>query len=188
MYKDSQEKVEKEITDSIRAIRSIEYTVIPRLIAGNIIEVESEKDELKKMLDVKSGIDYFREDEHGLQGIASRVQFVYKYNTFTIRTERESGNTTELEKRLYAIEHGYLYPEFTLQAYFDNSINLKIYSIAIIKTIDLFEYYRIHHEEFRENESNAKFKYIEWERLKEKNLNIKIYFEADKNNYIDIPF
>ena len=85
MYKDSQEKVIKEITDSVRAIRSIEYTAIPKLISGNIIEVEANKDELRKMLDIEAGIDYFREDGHGLQGIASRVQFAYKKNTFTIR-------------------------------------------------------------------------------------------------------
>jgi hypothetical protein len=188
METDSQEKVKKDIKDTVRAIRSIENHVIPKLISGTIIEVESEKDELKKTLDVKSGIDYFREDQYGLQGIASRVQFGYIKNTFTIRTERESGNTTELEKRIYAIIYRYLYPEFTWQAYFDNSTDLKLYSIAIIKTIDLFGYYLTHPKEFKENESNAKFIYIEWERLKEKNLRIKIYEEAKKDFYIDTPF
>lgn len=186
MQTDSQEKVIKEITNSVRAIRSIEYTAIPKLISGNIIEVEAEKDDLRKMLDREAGIDYFREDGHGLQGIASRVQFAYTLDTFTIRTERESGNTTELEKRLYAIEHDYLYPEFTLQAYFNNSINLKLYSIAIIKTVDLFEYYKMYPNRFKERESNAKFIFIEWEYLK--NLRIKIYREAEKENYNEIPF
>lgn len=186
MYTDSQNKVVEDIRESNKAIIKLKNTILPRLISGRIISVESQEDEVKKLLDIEAGIDYLRYDKHGLQGIASRIQYKYTANTFTIRTERESGNKTELEKRLYAIENDYLYPEFTLQAYFDNSIDLNLYSVAIIKTVDLFNYYKTNEDDFGKSASNAKFIYIHWEKLR--HLQIKIYKEYEKEKYNEEPF
>jgi len=186
MYTDSQKEVNKDITDSAKAFDKIKDTIIPLLISGKIIPIESQENDLKKLLDLEAGIDYFRKDKHGLQGIAWRAQFGFTCNTFTIRTERESGNKTELEKRLYAIENDYIYPEFTIQAYFDNKINLNLYSIAIIKTVDLFNFYKDHNTLFGNGRSNADFIFIWWGHLKD--LQIKVYEEFKKDNYYEVPF
>ena len=186
MHTDSRERVKEDITDSAKAFNKIKNTVIPLLISGEIISVEAQENEIKKLLDFEAGIDYLRKDKHGLQGIAWRAQFNYTCNTFTIRTERESGNKTELEKRLYAIENEYIYPEFTIHAYFDNEINLNLYSVAIIKTVDLFDFYKKNKGMFGIGKSNAEFIFIWWGHLKD--LQIKIYKEAEKEKYNEIPF
>ena len=68
---------------------------------------------------------------------------------------------TEYEKRKEQIKNGYIYPYYTLQAYFDNRIDLNLLSICIIKTTDLYDEI--------ENNINVKtrtsdniFKYILW--------------------------
>jgi len=186
MYTNSQKEVNKDITNSAKAFNKIKDSIIPLLISGKIIPVEAQDSDLKKLLDIEAGIDYFRKDKHGLQGIAWRAQFEYTCNTFTIRTERESGNKTELEKRLYAIKNDYIYPEFTIQAYFDNIIDCNLYSIAIIKTVDLFKFYTEHSIMFGVGRSNADFIFIWWGHLKD--LQIKVYKESEKENYNEEPF
>lgn len=132
-----------DLSDSVEALDSIKDTVLPKLISGKIHTVECTDNEILMLLDQKSGVDYIRENETGLQGIAARVQWVgnlQPYNTFTIRKERKSGSQTEFEKRIQQIEQGYFYPAFTLQAYFDDRFWNELKSIAIIDTKRLYEY------------------------------------------------
>jgi len=177
----------QDLQYSIDAIEKIRLSVLPKLISGNILNNQIPDNEINKFLDRDSGFDYFRENEHGLQGIASRVQFDDCFNSFTIRLERDSGNKTEFEKRNYSIEHGYMYPEFTMQSYFDNRTDFNLISIAIIKTIDLFNHYKLFKEDFITKASkNATFLSVHWNYLK--NLRIKVYKEAEKENYSEEPF
>lgn len=158
----------KDLNDSIIALESIKYTILPKLINGTIHTIENSDNEIFLKMDSLSGIDYIREDKNGLQGIAARVQWGYNFDTFTIRTERHTQSKTELEKRLYQIENGYFYPAFTLQAYFNNRNENKLLSIAIIKTIDLYNLYKNNFELFEFNKSDNQFAFIKW--LKIKNL------------------
>lgn len=161
-----------DLSDSVIALESIKYTILPKLISGRIHTIENQKNEVLMKIDIKSGIDYIREDENGLQGIAARVQWGNNWDTFTIRSERHTGTKTELEKRLHQIENGYFYPAFTIQAYFDNRQDNNLLSIAIIKTDDLYDLYKSKRELFKSRSSDNKFVYIEWKRI---NNYIKTY-------------
>jgi hypothetical protein len=127
-------------------------------------------------LDAFSGIDYIREDKIGLQGVAARVQWVGNkepYNTFTIRAGRYTGTETELDKRIKQIENGYFYPAFTLQAYFDNRKDNNLLSIAVVKTIDLYNYLLKNPEELLHRKSDNEFIAVKWGNLKKHNIKIK---------------
>jgi len=163
---------EDDLKDSMVAINSIKDSILPLIISGKIHSIESCKNEILIMIDRLSGIDYIRENDNGLQGIAARVQWGSDYASFTIRSLRKTGGKTELEKRLYQIENGYFYPAFTLQAYFDNRIDNKLLSIEIIETKHLYNLYLNNLDLFDDNKSDNDFKYIKWSKIKEK---IKIY-------------
>lgn len=169
-----------DLSDSVKALDQIKNTVLPKLISGKIHSIEkSEKDILikcntsidiqnpiLKLFDTKSGIDYIRENNDGLQGIASRVQWGKSWESFTIRYARHTGTETEFEKRKRQIKDGYLYPAFTLQAYFDNRADNNLLSIAVIKTIDLYKFTDEYPELVKYRNSDNKFAVIYWRDLK----------------------
>lgn len=176
-----------DLSDSVKALDKIKNTVLPKLISGKIHSIEkSEKDILikfntsidiqnpiLKLFDTKSGIDYIRENSDGLQGIASRVQWGKAWNSFTIRYARHTGTETEFEKRKRQITNGYLYPAFTLQAYFDNRDNNDLLSIGIIKTIDLYKFVSEYPELVKYRDSDNKFAVVFWRDLKNNEYEIK---------------
>lgn len=165
----------KDLSDSMVAIDKIKDTILPKVISGKIHSIENSNNEILIMMDRFSGIDYIRQNEHGLQGIAARVQWVKKpYNTFTIRSERKTGSKTELEKRLFQIKNGYFYPSFTLQAYFDNKKDNNLLSIAAIKTKDLYDLFQNQPELFEENKSDNKFVFVRWSKI----INHIKYFQS----------
>lgn len=162
-----------DLSDSIKCIESIRKNILPLLISGEIYSIEASQNQILILLDTYSGIDYIRQTNEGLQGIAARVQWTDKpYNSFTIRSNRKSGVDTELKKRLYQIDNGYFYPAFTLQAYFDNRNDNNLLSIAIIRTKDLYNLYLNSPEKFQKNKSDNDFVFIYWANI-ERNL-IKI--------------
>ena len=155
-----------DLSDSMVAIDKIKDTFLPKVISGKIHSIENSNNEILIMMDRFSGIDYIRENEHGLQGIAARVQWAERpYNTLTIRSERKTGSKTELEKRLFQIKNGYFYPAFTLQAYFDNKQDNNLLSIAAIKTKDLYNLFQSEPELFEENKSDNKFVFVRWSKI-----------------------
>jgi hypothetical protein len=154
-----------DLSDSVKALSTIKDTVLPKLISGKIHCIENSDNEVLLLLDRMSGIDYVREDKHGLQGIAARVQWGNNWDTFTIRAKRNSGSKTELEKRLDQIENGYFYPEYTLQAYFDNRENNNLLSIAIIKTKDLYNLYKENPSIFESQKSDNEFVFVRWSKI-----------------------
>lgn len=168
-----------DLSDSVEALNSIKETVLAKLISGKIHTVECSDNEILMLLDQKSGVDYIRENETGLQGIAARVQWVgdiQPYNTFTIRKERKSGAQTEFEKRMQQIEQGYFYPAFTLQAYFDNRELNKLKSIAIVGTKKLYEFIKQNinnPDKVYTNKSDNTFLYVHWSDLTD--CGVKIY-------------
>ncbi len=160
-----------DLSDSAKAIDKIKEDILPVLINGKIHSIEDSKNEVLLLFDQYAGIDYLRNDSVGLQGIAARVQWGNAWNTFTIREQRHTGNKTELSKRLEQIEKGYFYPYLTLQAYFDNRIDNNLLSIAVIKTIDLYDYV-LNGSKIQRRKSDNLFVYISWTDVKDK---IKYY-------------
>ena len=162
-----------DLSDSVKAVSKIKDSILPKLISGKIHCIENTENEVLILLDRLSGIDYIRENKQGLQGIAARVQWGNAYNTFTIRSERYTGSKTELEKRLEQIEKGYFYPEFTLQAYFDNRKYNNLLSIAVIRTKELYNLYKKNPDIFQKNKSDNDFIFVRWHKIE--NL-IKSYY------------
>lgn len=181
-----------DLTDSAVALESIKYSVLPKLVSGKIHNIESQKHEVLILLDTTSGIDYIRQNNTGLQGIAARVQWVGSsepYNTFTIREKRCTGTKTEFEKRKLQIENGYFYPAFTLQAYFDNKVDNNLHTIAIIETKKLYQFIEENKDDPTKvcrNKSDNEFIYVHWHDLK--GLGIKTYFSKEKNKSLEIVY
>ena len=165
---------DQDLSAASKAIDSITSTVLPRLISGKLRSIENTKNEILLLMDQVSGIDLIRQNEKGLQGVAARVQFGSNFKTFTIRSKRHSGAKTELEKRIEQIEQGYFYPAFTMQAYFDSRDSLKLLSIAVVKTIDLYNFITDCPAKVHTNKSDNIFKYCYWSDLKKAGCNIKI--------------
>ena len=161
---------ELDMADSVVAIKKMnDDGYLGSLIKGKIHTVEHVKNDLLVLMDIKCGIDYIREDETGLQGIAARVQWRKKpYYTFTIREERYTGAKTEYEKRVEQIKNGYFHPRFTMQAYCDNRTDNNLLSAAMCKTVDLYEFVEKYPELIRSRMSDNLFMAIGWSDFEEK--------------------
>jgi hypothetical protein len=120
-------------------------------------------------LDSFCGIDAMvKTKDNQVYGVAVRNQYIavgqHPYNSFTIRSGRHTGNTTELAKRMDAIENGYLYPRQTIQAYFEKGTN-RLLSAASILTKDLYEFCKLHSYLVGSQSSDNDFKVINWSSL-----------------------
>ena len=149
--------------DSVRAFEAIRHTVVPKLIAGQIIRVEKQDNEILLTIDQKAGIDYIRSNDTGLQGIAWRAQWGDRaWDTFTIRYKRHSGAETEYEKRVSQIREGYMYPAFTMQGYFTDRETNRPLSVGIVKTLDLYQLLIDQPSVAHHNQSDNEFLFVRW--------------------------
>jgi len=148
--------------DSVRAFESIQHTIVPQLITGDIVRIEKQDNEILVMIDQYSGIDYIRRDSTGLQGIAWRAQWGAAWDTFTIRYQRHSGVETEYQKRIRQIREGYLYPAFTMQGYFSDRGKNELLSVAIVRTQELYQLLKDRPELVHRNSSDNRFLFVKW--------------------------
>ena len=133
MFADDFEKA-KEITISLMPY------IRDKLKADRIISFEDCRDSvICGLFDRFAGIDAVSIDQRGMRGIALRVQYNVNWGTFTVRLKRANHYQTEFEKRVEAIQKGYLYPYLTMQVYYDDNAK-NIMSGAICRTEDLYEY------------------------------------------------
>ena len=148
--------------------------------------IEKTKNEVLLWLDQYSGIDYiFKTNKtNQIVGVAARIQFDVKFETFTIRFERHTGSRTEFHKRVEAIEKGYFYPTFTLQAYFNEAEN-KMYHAAIIDTKKLYSFMLDNPDKVHERKSDNVFKFVYWDDLKD--YRIKIFRQSKLQTSIPFP-
>lgn len=98
--------------------------------------------DFKDDLDLLAGIDAWQVDKGVpmMRGLASRVQWSNRYDTFSIRYRVPSGQPTEFAKRLTSIQNrdkGHLFPHFTVQAFLDQQGG-NLLSCAVIETATLF--------------------------------------------------
>jgi hypothetical protein len=137
--------------------------------------------EMAEMLDQLSGIDaWIIEQDKGIRGLSSRVQYDYTCETFTVRKERETGIRTEYDKLTYAIKHDCLYPHWFCHAYLQTNPK-KLTQVALCKTIDLIDIiengiewidYQIHQAS---KFGCSTFYAVKWSTFKEQNRFIKKY-------------
>ncbi len=113
--------------------------------------------DLRQAMDVLAGLDAWQlQDKQGrMRSIASRVQYKENYRSFTVRTRRASGSTTELSKRLEAFRQpgGWLFPALTVQAYLLTPGGALL-GVGVVQTPDLFTYIESHPAELREEKVN----------------------------------
>ncbi|WP_150410749.1 MULTISPECIES: hypothetical protein [Xanthomonas] len=156
--------------------------VTPLVGGGAIRTVEAVAERnFKDELDLLAGIDAWQ-IQYGptaMRGIASRVQWGGCHHSFSIRTKLPSGNETEFQKRLRAIQHideGHLYPHLTIQGYLDQRGGTLL-AAAAVKTRDLIENARVLVENrerltyrpdfygFIGNADGTEFLYMKWDYL-----------------------
>jgi len=146
------------------------------------------------LLDQYSSIDawYIKKDE-GVRGLASRVQYDYTCNTFTIRRSRESGARTEFDKLTYAIENQWLHPYWFCHAYiYPVKPQKKVYSVALCKTLDLIKHIQKGQEGHDyyirsvDKYGAADFYVVPWVKLEEKGYFLKKFITPNpQKNWTD---
>lgn len=174
----------KRLSDSVF---DFERLIKPKLvesqiIKGDVISVElatAEKyKDLITLFDTLAGIDaWIINKKTGIQGLASRIQWGKDWQTFTVRYKLPSGNETEYHKRLRALKTGeYLYPEYTLQAYISEPRTGYLRSLAIVKTIHIFDMIEagICWEMPNSKDGNI-FLCVKWKKMQDKGYPIEIF-------------
>lgn len=177
----SYNKWTEDLKDTSLAIDKI-LPDINKFIAGDLYSVESSDNEILQMLDNFSGIDLIVLRDKALRGIASRIQWGNNWDTFTIRLKRYTGTKTEYQKRIESIERGEFFPALTLQAYMNNREDNKLLSMAVIKTIDLYELIETHNELFQKRTSDNEFLFIKWDDIKRLTDKKILIFRHKKHN------
>ena len=146
-----------------------------------------------KYLDKMAGVDALLLKNRSIQTVATRIQYDFAYNSFSIRIEQEEYDyDIEYQKRSKEIENNYLSPKFTIQAYLSKNNNFL--SCAIIKTKDLVNFIKNNKQaESREKYQNdynsfgyylqdytnqfqqeGKFAVVEWKKLESEGVDITI--------------
>ena len=192
---DKNEVVHGDMSASVRRLMKAKPIIKQMLKGGEIVQVEKINNDVCAMLDTKAGIDYFQvydDEKHALNGvvwgIASRFQVGKSWETFTIREERESGATTEYEKRKKAIERDGEYPYLNIHGYVTKS-DEEIISIAIARTKDIFKCIeaglctRNHTNPDQVGQSG--FIVVEWDTVKRQGYPIVIYSDGEISAYKD---
>ncbi len=116
----------------------------PLIGGGSIKPVEAVAiNDFKDELDLLAGIDAWQINFETpmIRGMASRIQWRNRHDTFSIRFKLPSGQPTEFDKRLISIankQHGHLFPHITVQAYLSEPGG-SLLSCAAITTENLFE-------------------------------------------------
>jgi len=180
--------VAKDLSDSARDFVEIVWPVVsPWFGGGALIPVETVTDSgMARLMDMASGIDaWHHQEELGIRGIASRIQWETAWDTFTIRYSRTSGAKTEYEKRLSAIEsdRGWIYPHLWVQAYVSKRQDGVLLSAAAMRTAGLI---RLAQEVVDlprsiaglygiRRTSNASFIFVDWDWAKLHGADIKIF-------------
>lgn len=164
--------------DTTRAQYALQHIVMPTVLGGTRAQwysTEAGDNPLLRRLDMSAGIDLFIENSDGhISGVSSRIQVIgtgKPYDTFTVRAERDSGAKTEYEKRLQAIQHGYLYPRLMMQAYITNWRG-ELISAAVANTEDVIRFIEAGNADTRRT-TNAEFYVVPWSDLKEAGARVR---------------
>ena len=114
---------------------------LAELLGGKIENIEgSTKDDMVKAFDRFAGIDaWLIKSDEGIRGIASRIQLGDKnWRSFTIRKERETGHSTEYDKRKYSMTNNWIYPFWIVQAFVSKD-GQNLLGFGLAKMCDIIE-------------------------------------------------
>jgi hypothetical protein len=145
---------------------------------GRLVREESAYGESK--IDTELGIDWWHILRNGeRRGLAVRVQDIKPdwppYNTFSIRTTRRSGGSTELSKRLRQIERDELRPQFTVQVYLRRR---EFLSAGVVKSDVLYLFAKEHLDQLltyqnRQGRGDADFVAVSWDFLDQRGCKVR---------------
>jgi len=164
----------KDLNESTKVLAANESFLLNKFFkCDEIFSAEDSSDPALKAFDIYSGVDLIVKKNGHLFGVASRMQPMQSFDTFTIREKRHTGAKTELEKRKEAIKVGAIYPKWTMQGYYNkpNSIT----SLAICKTIDLYSFIDKHPDLVKRNFSDNAFLIVPWAAMKANGYNVKVH-------------
>lgn len=164
------------ISKSNNTFTDVVEPVLLELMGGEFIVVEGVTDPVYVKMDLLSGIDILHVSDKGIRGIASRVQYGKAWDTFTVRTSRESGKETEYAKRQWSIDNEYIYPYYTLQAYVSNDDELL--SLAVAKTkdvMDMVEQGKCIKRQVYEDGRSATFAAVKWDAMQDVGYEVEVY-------------
>lgn len=141
------------------------------------MSVEESSDIICQWMDKFAGIDWITKENGTIMTWAVRNQWMLvgqkPYNTFTIRSARGSGTKTEYQKRCEAIQKGFMYPQLTLQSYYEKETN-RLLSYGIILTKNLYSFCESHPDLVYVNCSDNEFKYVRWKDLQNNNVKFSV--------------
>ena len=165
---------DNNLNKTTEAFKKLVEPELIRAVGGRFILVEGSDNNIAKALDLIGGIDLLHLKNLSLRGVGSRIQFGETcWETFTIRKDRESGEKTEYDKRKQAIEKGWIYPQYTLQAYVTDYALL---GFAFAKTEHIFKMIEYGACDIRETNSNrigqSSFYVIKWRTMRETDCDI----------------
>lgn len=173
-------EVSRDLTDSARDFETIVWPEIKHWCrGGRLVQMEDPAAlGLAKDWDTLAGIDAWQVvQDVGIRGIASRVQWSPKpWHSFTVRTVRSSGYTTEMEKRLGALREdaGWLFPALTVQAYLPARGRGPLLYACMARTMDLYTYVENHRPPTRVNPVDGNVFSVLWvDNLRAHGVNVK---------------
>lgn len=173
-----------DLSVSMDAFRRLVKPALEEIMKGEYIPVEGSPEEIAQLLDKRIGIDAMVDKGGTIYGLGSRIQIDSGvWNTFTIRCDRESGHTTELEKLRNAIKRDAMRPQVTLQAYIENNA---LQSLALARTADIVRYIDTHECPTRrafDGNGWAKFKVVYWDEMVKEGYRVKV-IDRQKNGTI----
>lgn len=182
MLKDSSEYNSwgKDLSESTKVLQANELFLKDEFFScEEIYSAEDSDNPALKAFDIYSGVDLIVRKKGHLFGVASRMQPLGSFDTFTIREKRYTGAKTELEKRKEAIEIGAIYPKWTMQGYYEKPSTIT--SLGICKTVDLYEFIDKYPDLVQRRYSDNVFLVVKWSAMKAKGYNLKV-FKAPEND------
>lgn len=163
------DEIENKILSSAQAFQEKLWPLIANHMGGGkVVSVESvsDRDFFKQYLDAYGGIDswHISDEKCLMRGLATRMQRTrVLFDTITIRYRRQTGNKTEIHKRMNALLQpgGWLHPQVAVQGYFWPSGNEygDPRAVAIANMVDIIRVIR--NGERGENWRNPKDWYID---------------------------
>lgn len=169
------EDLSKSIEIFDQLIHPVLSVLLPKIGEFKYIRVEGSPEEIAQKLDQNIGIDALLETENITYALGNRIQINSGvWNSFTIRTERESGHITELEKLQNAVKKDAMRPNLTLQAYvIDNQLK----SAAIAMTRHIIDFINKYDCPVKKTFDGkwVSFKVVDWDRMQKKGYPVSIY-------------
>lgn len=134
----------------------------------NIHSVENGNEQLENLLDRNGGIDVAGTKDGDLIFLASRVIKIEPekgsdYDCFSLRNLRLSGNETEISKLERKIRLGLPRPQYHVQTFIDEILNLA--TIAIVRTRELVQFIITHKTKTKTTRDGTEFRLATWKDL-----------------------